>query len=319
MTARSVRVGAVQMDCRVGQVEPNLEHATSLVEEAVRRGAHLVLLPELMPGGYQLTEEIWNSAEPFRGCTVGWLEALAQRLGIYVGTSFLEAAGADFYNTFVLATPSGEIVGRVRKSPPASLEAYFYRAGDDDHVIETALGRIGVGICYENLLYRHLHDLHRASVDLVLQPAAAGRPGPILPGDVARFDRTVKGIAPHYATVLGVPVVMADRAGPMRTKLPDGSELESSFPGFSMIVDSDGRVKAALEEEEGVLVEDVQLDPNRKKTRPPKCFGRGWAVPVPWYAFVWPLTQRMGERAYAANAARAQRARAITRRRCASP
>jgi N-carbamoylputrescine amidase len=42
-------------------------------------------------------------------------------------------------------------------------------------VIETEFGRIGVGICYENLLFERLEGLYQSSVDLVLQSAAAGR------------------------------------------------------------------------------------------------------------------------------------------------
>ena len=250
MATKHIVVAAVQMDCQVGCVDANLERATQFIEVAAQRGAQLILLPELMPSGYQLTEALWDCAEPFDGHIVGWLTSLAQRLGIYLGTTFLEAAGEDFFNTFALATPDGAITGRMRKSPPASLEAYFYRAGNDTHVMDTALGRIGVGICYENLLYARLRDLYHASVDLVLQPAAAGRPKPLISGDLERFDRMVRGIAPHYAKVLGVPVVLANRAGSLDTALPGGAgDLVSSFPGLSTIVDSDGAVKAVLGEE----------------------------------------------------------------------
>lgn len=138
--ARQLRVAAVQLDCQAGQIQQNLDHASRFVEGAAEQGAQIVLLPELMPSGYQLTEKIWDCAEPLNGPTVCWLTALAKQLGIYLGTSFLEVEGEDFYNAFVLVTPGGEIAGRVRKSPPASLEAYFYRAGNDPHVIETALG-----------------------------------------------------------------------------------------------------------------------------------------------------------------------------------
>jgi N-carbamoylputrescine amidase len=309
MATKQLRVAAVQIECQPGQVQANLAHASRLVEEAAQRGAQLVLLPELMPSGYLLTEEIWDYAEPFNGPTVAWLKALAERWGIYLGTSFLEAEGEDFYNAFALATPAGEIAGRVRKSPPASLEAYFYRAGNDPHVIETDIGRIGVGICYENLRFERLNDLYEAAVDLVLQPAAAGRLKPIVPGDIKRFDRTIRRCAPHYARVLGVPVILADRAGPLYTKLPGGfPDFNSSFPGLSMIVDAGGSIKAELGEEEGVIVADVQLDPDLKARKKPQDCGEPWAFSVPWYAFIWPLTQEQGERAYEQNSQRKVRA-----------
>ena len=312
MPVKQIKVAALQLECHAGHVEENLAHSAQLVENAVRRGARLVLLPELMPGGYQLTESIWDSAETFNGKSVTFFKSLAKRHGVYLGTSFLEAEGEDFFNSFVLIDPTGEVAGRVRKSPAASVEAYFYRAGDNSHVIETDLGRIGIVICYEMLLYERLLELHQASVDMVLIPAAAGRPRPFISGDIARFDRMLKQVLPRYAEALGVPVIMANRTGRLHTPLPGGLPyLESSFPGYSMIVDSDCHVKAALGHEEGVIVEDVQLESSRKVKMAPRCFGKQWAVPMPWYGFIWPLTQKMGERAYAKSTRRKERAKLI--------
>jgi N-carbamoylputrescine amidase len=319
MSATRLRVSAVQVICQPGQREANLRHATPFVEQAAAEGAQLVLLPELMPSGYRLTEDIWECAEPCGGRTVEWLTELGGRLHIHVGTSFLEAEGADFYNTFVLAAPQGEIAGRVRKAPPASLEACFYRAGGGPHVIETALGRIGVGICYENLLFERLTALYQAGVDLLLQPAAAGRPKPIIAGDSRRFDQMVRRIAPYHARALGVPVVLADQAGPLVTPLPFGfGELRSSFTGLSVIVDACGRAQASLGAAEGVIVAEVDVDPALKARQPPRDHGQMWAIPVPWYAAMWPETQQLGEAAYAANIRRAQRALAMSGQRGAA-
>jgi N-carbamoylputrescine amidase len=305
----SLRVGAVQIDCQAGQVQENLRHATDLVEAAVRQKAQLVLLPELMPSGYLLTEEIWDCAEPWNGPTCSWLSSLSKRLGIYLGTSFLEVEGEDFYNTFALATPAGEMAGKVRKSPPASLEAYFYRAGSTLHVIETEIGRIGVGICYENLLYERLNHLLQSSVDLVLQPTAAGRPLPMRPGDIELFDRMVERIAPRFAKVLGVPVVLANRTGHIQTPMPAGLGIfDSNFSGLSRIVDADATVKARMGTEEGVIVAEIHLGPTGKGIPRPRCYGKMWALPVPWYAPMWPQTQKDGELAYANNDLRRQRA-----------
>jgi len=309
MKSTYLRVAAVQIDSQPGRVQENLRHAADLVEMAVQQDAQLVLLPELMPSGYLLTEEIWDCAEPWDGPTCSWLTSLAKRLGIYLGTSFLEAEREDFYNTFALATPEGEVAGKVRKSPPASLEAYFYRAGSTPHVIETEIGRIGVGICFENLLYEHLNHLLRSSVDLVLQPTAAGRLKPMRSGDIELFDRMVERIAPRFARVLGVPVVLANRTGRIHTPLPGGyGDFDSSFPGLSQIVDSDASVKARMDDQEGVIVAEVCLDPNRKRVSKPRCYGKMWAMPMPWFAFIWPETQVEGELAYAKNDLRKERA-----------
>ena len=87
----------------------NLRRAVSFVEQAAQRGAQIVLLPELMSDGYCLTEALWDSAEPLEGSIVSWLKALAQRLGLYLGTTFLEVDGEDFYNTLALAASSARL------------------------------------------------------------------------------------------------------------------------------------------------------------------------------------------------------------------
>jgi len=265
-----------------------------------------------MPSGYMLTEEIWNFAQTIEGEAVSWLQQTAKRLRIYLGFSFLEAVGEDFYNSFVLAGPDGNLLGRVRKNPPASVEAYFYRGGDDHHFIDTPLGRMGVSICYENLLYDQLCQLRNAQIDLLLSPAAAGRPKPLIPGDVKRFEKMLIGGRAILAKALGVPVITANRTGALETELPGGLPyLKSSFPGLSSITDSDGTIKAELGDEEETIVADVTLGAPRPTTHP-KCYGRMWAVPVPWYAFIWPLTQKMGIKDYHTNPRRKQHARRIT-------
>jgi N-carbamoylputrescine amidase len=309
MKTTHLTLGVVQMDSEVGNISANLECAGELVQAAARQGAQIILAPELMPCGYTLTEAIWDYAEPFGGRTVAWLTRLAKQLNIFLGTSFLEACDEDFYNTFALAAPDGSIAGKARKNPPASLEAYFYRSGNDPHVIETALGRIGVGICFENLLYGHLLEMQRASVDLILQPTAAGRPKPMKEGDIELFDSMIRRCAPYHARALGVPVALSDRTGLIDTRLPGGfGEFNSSFPGYSMIVDSDGGVKARMEAEEGVIVAEVVLSPERKRSKRPRCYGGMWAFPMPWFAPMWPETQLMGEKDYAENPRRKQAA-----------
>lgn len=309
MEKRHLKIGVVQMDSEVGNISANLEHAGEFVQAAARQGAQIVLTPELMPCGYTLTEAIWKYAEPFDGQTIAWLRRLAKQLNIFLGTSFLEAAGEDFYNTFALAAPDGSIAGRVRKNPPASLEAYFYRGGDSPHVLETALGRIGVGVCFENLLYTHLQEMQRASVDLILQPMAAGRLKPMKAGDVELFDSMVQRCAPYHARTLGVPVAFSDRTGRIDTELPGGfGEFHSSFPGYSQIVDSDGVVRARMKAEEGVIVAEVVLDPGRKRSKKPRRYAGMWSLPMPWFASILPETQKMGEKDYAENPRRRQAA-----------
>ena len=313
MNEIKIRVAAVQMECKLGETEKNLQRATAFVEEAAEQDAKLVLLPELMPGGYTLTEAIWDTAEPFEGKTVAWLRDIGHRLGIYVGTSFLEADGEDFYNTFVLSTPEGDIAGQIRKNPAASFEAYFFRSGDDKHWIDLPFGRIGVGICYENALYSHYSELYDANIDLYLRPfsgASFEAKFPIREKDVDFLNAALRDGTAETAKIMGIPVVMSNKVGRLQTKVPGGfPEQDVEFPGYSAVADSDGKLLSQIPPKmEGIAIGEVTLDPSRKaRQKEPQQHGR-WSTAMPWWAFIWPLTQKMGERSYKKNRIRVERA-----------
>jgi len=316
MRTATIRAAAIQILAVPGDITGNLSRAETLVSRAVEQGAQIILLPELTPGGYLLTPEIWNSAETKNGKSVHWLKATAKRFGVYLGMSYLEAEAFDFYNSFVLARPDGEIAGRVRKNPPASAEAYFFRAGDDPHFIDTDIGRIGVSICYEAILHERLSEHQRNGIDMLLIPMSAGTPAPTFPirkKDCVAFEEVLCGLASHHASALGVPVIMANKCGPLVTDLPGLMPFQDShFPGLSTIANAGGDVVSQLGATEDLAIGDVRLDPSLKVKRVPKAYGR-WALPVPWFSFLFPLAAYFGTRHYAKNRVRTERAIDVSR------
>src|SRR5688572_1178229 len=112
---RVLRVAGVQVESRNSDVGANLQRAEALVAVAAERGAELVLCPELMATGYLYHPSIWDVAESQGGPTELWLASMARQRRIYIGASYLEANGEDFFNTFTLMRPDGTVAGRVRK------------------------------------------------------------------------------------------------------------------------------------------------------------------------------------------------------------
>ncbi len=314
--ARTLRVASIQVVSENGRVTHNLEHALPFVEETASQGARLILLPEFLATGYSFTKSIWEAGEPAAGPTSTWLRQTAQRLGVWLGASFLEADGAEFYNTFLLANPDGKEDGRVRKQTPAFAEAYFTKGDTGTHVIESGLGRIGVGICYENMLAYTPQLMHEQGVDLVLMPHSMPSPTPSIMFPARLLDSyhaTLESLGPYYSELLGIPVIVCNKSGTWRTPVPflPWLKQDSSFPGRSAITDSDGSLLGQLGAEEGFVIADVTLDPARKTGIIPPCRGR-WAREVPWAIRQWQLVEIMGSAWYRLSGERKRRAREIS-------
>lgn len=316
---RTIRVAAIQVESKNGPIEANLEHAISLVNRAVEKGAKLILLPELMPTGYIFSRAIWENGEPKEGPTVKWLRDYSKTLGVWLGTSFLEADGEDFFNTFVLTNPNGNEAGRVRKQTPALTEAYFFKGDIGPHSIETDLGKVGVGICYENQLSYVPQMMQKQSVDMILMPHSWPTPPQSLifgRKQMELYNNYLKEVAYRYARLLGVPVVMVNKCGTFQSPLPfPWSLLRAkptwSFPGLSAIVDSDGTIKTQLGREEAVIVEDVKLDPSHKIHERPKCYGR-WTFEGPWTRNLSLVMEATGRLSYSLSSERKKKARQIS-------
>lgn len=267
---RRLSLAVAQMQSVDGDVDGNLARATRLAETARTQGAELILFPEFMPTGYALDKTIWSAAEPRIGPTAQWLAKTARRLGCAIGTSFLEAQGEDYFNTFVLTGADGRELGRVRKETPASGEVPYFRGEGGPHVIDTPFGRIGVGICYENYLCALERHFIAGQPDLILQPHSF--PDMKEAGGTASPPGTFVGT--WYAKRFGVPVAMTNKVGPWSTiSTRSGKKVYGGFPGASAIVGPSGETLALMDDRPGVAVVQVTLDPARKTASPSTCEG----------------------------------------------
>ena len=318
MDGRLLRVAAVQMVSENGQRQANLDRAARLVLQAARADAKLVALPELFAGGYWLSEQAWDTAEPQNGPTETWLRETARRHGIYLGGSYLQACGEDFLNVFALATPEGQIAGRVPKQQAASVETYLFRGQRSSHIIETDLGRVGVGICYDNVFRYTADALIAGDADIAVMSFSA--PTPQLTWYYGRrqaeaFRASFRHGAQNYARMLGIPVIQVNKSGPWKSPLPAFfPKQDSKFDGQSEIADSNGEIIAELADEEAVIGGTVTLDPARKIRAlgdEHTCHGR-WIAPVPLEFKLYRLIEAMGARSYRSNPRRRASALAIS-------
>ena len=317
---RTIRVAAVQMESEHGRVQANLAHATPLVEKAAKEGAQLIVLPELALTGYFLSTALWDAAETMEGHAVRWLRETAKRLRVHLGAGFAETDGRDFFNTYVLTDPDGNVAGRVRKR---NAEAFnFKRVTDSTHVVETALGRIGIGICADNHYIFLPRLMQEQAVDLMLMPHAM--PGAwktskfVKKDDIETMRTKTRNLPVLYAKLLGVPAVFVNHVGAM-CKIPGilGKILDPAIfrlDGLSRIVDLDGTVLGELgSTEKDVLIADVTLDPARKAHIEPENYG-GYTEPgsALLRKAIIPMDIVLGRLSYGLSGQRKRKARRIT-------
>ncbi len=286
---RPVRVAALQMVPRLGNVTANLAQAERLIDEAVRRGAQWIVLPELFTSAVAFHEDMLRAIRPVDGAPAQLLHDKALRHGVTVGGSFLARAGDQVYNRFVLCRPDGS--RRYHdKDQPTYWEACYYEGGNDDGVMHTSAGDIGAALCWELIRTRTARRL-RGRVRLLLAgstwwtlPESADADHPY-----RRANRKMLAEAPaRMARLLGVPVIHAAHAGPFRgfdsPELPDVA-YDSVYLGGTRICDATGRTLAHCAPREGatVILADIEMpDLPQPTERLPARFWLPEQMPEEW-------------------------------------
>src|SRR5438093_3369573 len=167
-----MRVAVAQTEPQLGEKERNLETCLARLEEAAAAGAQLLVLPECAIPGYMFdsAEEALPHAEEIPGPTTEAFERECARLGVHAITGLLERDGDTLYNAAILVGPHG-LIGSYRKTHLPFLGVdRFVTPGDELKVFDTALGRIGLIICYDLRFPEVTRTLALKGADIVCHP-----------------------------------------------------------------------------------------------------------------------------------------------------
>jgi len=259
---RALTVAAVQMAMVDGDVAANVATAERLVREAHARGARLILIPELFEDRYFCEDqrpEHLERARPLDGHpTVEHFRGVARELGVVLPVSFYERDVNELFNSCAVIDADGTVLGVYRKSHipdgPGYSEKYYFRPGDTGYVtFDTAVGRIGVGICWDQWFPEVARALASNGAEVILYPTAIGSEPPENQWDsAAHWQRVMQG---HAGANL-VPVVAANRVG-----VEVGSRYTLTFYGSSFIAGPTGEKTAEADRtSECVLTSTFDLD-----------------------------------------------------------
>lgn len=171
----------------------SMERAVGLIEKAAADGAKLIVFPEawfpgyptfvwrLPPGaGMGKTDELFtrmqaNSIDLSRGGMTPLQDAAREHeMVIVAGYQELDGAvsGSTLYNSCVIIDADGTIANNHRKLMPTNPERMVWGFGDGSglKVVDTAVGRIGALICWENYMPLARFAMYAQDIDIYVAP-----------------------------------------------------------------------------------------------------------------------------------------------------
>jgi nitrilase len=166
-----------------------------LTAEAARAGATLVLFPEAFLSAYpkgldfgarvgmrsaegrDTFRRYFESAIDVPGPATSALAETAKACSVYLVLGVIEREIGTLYCTALFFAPDGTLLGKHRKVMPTAMERIIWGYGDGSTmpVFDTALGKLGAVICWENYMPLLRMTMYGKGIELYCAPTADDR------------------------------------------------------------------------------------------------------------------------------------------------
>ena len=265
MASRTLTVGVVQQRCGERRDE-NLAAGVAGIREAARRGARLVLLPELHALRYFCQTEdpaLFDLAEPVPGPTTEALARVAAELHVVLVASVFERRAPGLHhNTAAVLDADGRLAGLYRKmhvpDDPGYYEKFYFAPGDlGFEPVPSAAGRLGVQVCWDQWYPEGARLMALRGADLLCYPTAIGWSSEDDPAEQARQREAWRTIQRAHAIANGLCVLVANRTG--HEPDPSGRTDGIRFWGSSFVAGPQGEILAEATDDPAVLVAELDL------------------------------------------------------------
>lgn len=254
----TVRV-ALSQTTWTGDTDSMLDKHEGFARDAAQQGAQAICFQELFYGPYfGITEEAkyYRLAESADGPIVTRFAALAAELNmVMILPIYEEDMPGVYYNTAVVIDADGSIAGKYRKMHIPHVdkfyEKFYFRPGNMGWpVFDTAIGRIGVTICYDRHFPEGWRMLGLGGAQIVFNPNAS-KPG--------LSNRLWDLEQPTAAAANGYFVVVPNRVGREDNEYGDKAV---DFYGTSYVADPRGNYvgERGSSDHEELLVRDLDMD-----------------------------------------------------------
>jgi N-carbamoylputrescine amidase len=189
--SRVVRCGLVQTHFDTDPTKLDAakikKHSTdktmAFVEEAGKKGVQAICLQELYAGPYFCAEQNakwYDLTEPIPdGPTTKLFQEAARRHNMVMVVPIYEVEHTGtYYNTAAVIDADGKYLGKYRKNhipqaSPGFWEKFYFRPGNLGYpVFKTAIGKVGVYICYDRHFPEGARALGLNGAEIVFNPSA---------------------------------------------------------------------------------------------------------------------------------------------------
>ncbi|MDH5546061.1 MAG: carbon-nitrogen hydrolase [Gammaproteobacteria bacterium] len=266
MSNNTLKVALLQHTC-VADKSANLDKTLSLLTEAARQGAQLVVFQELHSSLYFCqTEDVdhFDLAEPIPGPGSERIAAAAKQHNVVVVSSLFEKRAAGLYhNTAVVFERDGSIAGTYRKmhipDDPGFYEKFYFTPGDLGFTpIKTSVGKLGVLVCWDQWYPEAARLMAMSGAELLIYPTAIGWDPRDTNDEKQRQLEAWVTVQRGHAIANGVPVLSCNRTG--HENDPSGQSNGIQFWGNSFIAGPQGEfVTHASEDKEEILYADIDM------------------------------------------------------------
>jgi N-carbamoylputrescine amidase len=248
----SVTLGLIQRPASADPQE-NTAQTHARIREAAAAGAQIICTQELFQSLYfcqNHDEAHFELAQPIPGPLTDATSALAKELGVVIISAFFERRAPGIYhNTATVHDTDGRLAGLYRKmhipEDPGFHEKYYFTPGDTGFpAVDTAFGRIGVLICWDQWFPEAARLMALDGAEILFYPTAIG----ILPEESELDKKTYREaweiMQRSHAIANGCYVAAINRVG---------TEGRIRFWGDSFVAGPFGQMLAQAGEEEQIL------------------------------------------------------------------
>lgn len=263
---RTLRVGIVQHTFK-DDVDSNRAANIRAIENLAADGAQIVVLSELHDSLYFCqTENVDNFdlAESIPGVfTDIYGEAARDNSVVLVASMFERRAPGLYHNTAVVFDTDGSVAGTYRKmhipDDPAYYEKFYFTPGDIGfRPIDTAVGRLGVLVCWDQWYPEAARLMALAGADMLIYPTAIGWESSDTTDEQARQLDAWMTVQRGHAVANGLPVITVNRVG--HEPDPSGATNGILFWGNSFVAGPQGElIYHAPAEAEATVTVDIDM------------------------------------------------------------